>query len=196
MLDRFVCISLLVALGSSHVTAAAGSGEACGQLDDATERLVCYDRIFRPSPSPVQTEQVLNTPAVTTEPVTVATQPAPRIQQTRPATEAPVEQIIVSSVPATVDGVPIGEAYFGKYNYEIPKSVRVREVTATVTKQRKIWPDERIEYVLTNGQRWRQTRAQKATIRDGEEVTIRSGRLGGFMLSNARGASARVKRVD
>lgn len=194
MLDRLVCLGLLVALGSSHVNASAESGEACGQLDNASERLVCYDRIFRPSPA--QAEPVLKTPAATTEPVRVATQPLSRNKQIQPATEAPVEQIIVSSVPAMVDGIPVGEAYFGKYNYEIPKSVRVREITATLSKQRKIWPDQRIEYVLTNGQRWRQTRAQNATIRDGEEVTIRAGRLGGFMMFNARGASARVKRVD
>lgn len=198
MFDRFVCFILLAAVGLPLANAAAGSGEACGQLDNASERLICYDKIFRPSTAVSDADAAMQQQEREAERVPVETQSERRVQLTRSQTETEdkPEQIIVSSIPATVDGVPIGEAYFGKYNYEIPQSVRVRKISAIIADQRKLWPDKRVEYTLANGQRWRQTRTQRVTIRDGDAVTIRSGRLGGYMMTNARGASAKVKRAD
>ncbi|MEZ5995327.1 MAG: hypothetical protein R3C25_06205 [Hyphomonadaceae bacterium] len=57
--------------------------------------------------------------------------------------------------------------------------------------------DRRSTFILANGQSWIQIESRPATnVRPGDTVAVRRAALGSFMLSPARGAAHRVRRVE
>jgi hypothetical protein len=53
-----------------------------------------------------------------------------------------------------------------------------------------------VAYHLTNGQTWAQTQARRNTIRENDQVIVKRGRLGGYTLTNQRGVSSFVRRIQ
>lgn len=57
-------------------------------------------------------------------------------------------------------------------------------------------PDkQKMVFLLENDQVWLQDSPRPLPIREGQQVTIKSGRLGGHILTAENGASTRVRRV-
>lgn len=73
-----------------------------------------------------------------------------------------------------------------------PGITRIRSAVSEVTDHTR----RRRGYKLANGQHWVQESARYLTIREGDEVTVTRGRLGGYTLSNDRGAATKVQRIE
>ncbi|MDP6375994.1 MAG: hypothetical protein QF921_11255 [Pseudomonadales bacterium] len=91
------------------------------------------------------------------------------------------------------------EADFGQEQVarRTPPSERppqIEEIRTTITKISQRARREAI-YYLANEQVWTQTNYRFVTIREGDSVTIKKARLGGYILTTEKGASTRVKRL-
>ena len=68
------------------------------------------------------------------------------------------------------------------------------EMAATVTQIKK--PKGRAATLtLDNGQVWSQVSFRYVRLREGDQITIRSSRFGGYILTNERGVTMRVRRL-
>ncbi len=50
-------------------------------------------------------------------------------------------------------------------------------------------------FLLENDQIWLQEAPRSLPFDEGDEVRVKSAKLGGYMLSNERGVSTRVRRI-
>ena len=90
------------------------------------------------------------------------------------------------------------EADFGREQIERAKPIverdEIAEINASVTDIKRRARNEMIVY-LSNGQVWAQVSPRYLTIRNGDGVVVRRGRMGGYILTTERGGSTRVKRL-
>ncbi len=55
---------------------------------------------------------------------------------------------------------------------------------------------QRMVFRLENGEIWMQNSPRDLPFKVGDEVTIKSGRLGGHIMRSSRGTSTRIRRVN
>lgn len=177
-------------LGQSRAESAA---QKCAVISDATQRLACYDSLFRDRATASGQAGVAapaTAPAVSAPAASAAAVPA-----------AAASAAVVSptaGTPATVD--PVAE--FGlteqqKERRKPPeaKAERVESIEATVTAAEQdrggLW-----RLTLDNGQVWAQTEsALGVRFEAGSKVEIRRGALGSFALRVPGRPVIRVRRV-
>ena len=147
---------------------AQGGGELvrCVSIDDDAQRLACYDRLFRSS----------------------APSSAPA-----PATTAGATTAAATARPAEED---FGKDVAERARAREQEQEKVREVRARVTKV-DVLRDGALVLTLDNGQVWRQNEPTLTLqFKEGDEVLIRSGMLGSYLLRHADGKSTtRVTRT-
>lgn len=176
MIDRKL-LPVLIALGCGAPlsSVAAEQSHSCSVIDDASQRLDCYDAVFgRPA-------------AATTDPVS----PVPAVTPTVTAT---------TTVAATADPVAQQRAEFGlseaaKKARDPQQSAQAESITDTLTTlgQR---PTGELVFNLQNGQVWMQIEAGTRTrVKAGDTVTIRKGALGSFLLVGPDRMPVRVRRT-
>jgi hypothetical protein len=169
--------ALCLVLGSHFALAQAPDTatqlSVCRALQNAAERLVCYDRLAdgfttlavgaRSAPSPA--------PAAPTLP------PSPNAV---PGREATNERFAQDRLPAEKREVaPEPEA-----------------IEANITALRLI-PGGFVEVTLDTGQVWRQTEGEPMRLALGAKVRVRKGLVGGFLLNEiGRNKSHRVRRME
>lgn len=149
--------------------------------------------VVQPSAAPERQSSPMpqRTPAPTqARPLEPAEQPEPQ-RATVAESPRPLPEPASTLAAETKDT----EENFGYAQKRKTKSTKLKQITATVQNVDRKWPDNRYVYNLDNGQTWEQTKAQRTTIREGDSVTIKRGRLGGYLMANERGASSRVARV-
>lgn len=165
----------------------------CLSLTTAVERLVCFEQQVREA-SALQGVA----PAVVTNPAPArpaaapqapqATQPAPQMQ-TQPQVQPPQQ---AQSAPQPAVG---GEAAFGLPEQKGPDAPP-DEMFGTIASLRQFAPNQ-VTITLTNGQVWRQRRAERYGLREGQDVRIYATRWGDdFRLSvKDLGGFIQVERV-
>ena len=175
MIDRKL-LPVLISLGFGAPLSgvAAEPSHPCSAIDDASQRLVCYDAAF-------------GRPAGTTT-VTITPQPA-----LAPATTA-------TTATAAADPVAQQRAEFGlsdaaKKARDPQQAAQAESITDTLAElgQR---PTGELVFNLQNGQVWLQIEADTRTrVKAGDTVTIRKGALGSFLLVGPDRVSVRVRRA-
>ncbi len=159
-------IAVCALLGAEHA-AAAGSGAQCAEIEGDAARLACYDGVFRNGSGD-------------------ATGPSPEITLSAPAQ------------PATTSPETDAESKFGREQIERQQPPKEREglteISSDVMDIKRRARNELVVY-LTNGQVWVQTSPRYLTIKNGDSVIVRRGRMGGYILTTERGGSTRVKRL-
>ena len=173
MIDRKL-LPVLISLGFGAPLSgvAAEPSHPCSAIDDASQRLACYDAAF-------------GRPAAAT---TVSITPTPALA---PAT---------ATATAAVDPVAQQRAEFGlsdaaKKARDPQQSAQAESITDTlaVLGQR---PTGELVFNLQNGQVWLQIEADTRTrVKAGDTVTIRKGALGSFLLVGPDRVSVRVRRA-
>ncbi|XOV82855.1 MAG: hypothetical protein ACFHXK_18600 [bacterium] len=165
----FMVVGLAGLLSFPHIARSQENAQSCSLIDDPTERLRCFDRQF----------------------------PADSIASEPPATSPPhdtagaVEQSSDNTLPlepgtTTATAAPSSRGLFSeKEPFLITsrlESVRDRD------KQKMV-------FRLENDQIWLQDSPRSLPFREGDEVTIRSATIGGYILSNHKGVSTRVRQI-
>lgn len=174
-----VCLTLC--LTTSHLAWAEEVRVSCSQIADATERLACFDRTF-PSASTTDAPQSKPVDAIESRTV-IPDSPA----QPRAATTEVVEAPALPAPPAQVDteGLSKGGMFAAKPKTAISSKLKsVRDAD----KQKMI-------FLLENDQIWLQDSPRSLPFSKGQDVTIKSGTIGGYLLSNEEGVSTRVRRI-
>lgn len=168
--------SLVVLLGLPHTLLAEEVRVSCSDVADATERLACFDRTFpgnsdsatqRPAVDPIQAKSMVTQDLVL---------PKESVPPKAPTAIARDEQ---PAAPAQ------GGMFSKKAKVNISsrlKSVRDKE------KQKMI-------FLLENDQIWIQDSPRSLPFAEGQDVSIKSGTVGGYSLSNAEGLATRVRRI-
>lgn len=188
-------IVMLCAVAWCNRAAAADDQAAlrCTAIADDAARLACYDSIFR-------------TPGGTT-PVGAATAAAPTGAGAPPASAAATAAAAAGATPPATPTQDFGLTPARKQSLEaaeakatgapkppeepaVPDSLTARVATAAhrVTGE--------LVVILDNGQVWVQIDTEtKGRVREGDEVTIRKGTLGSFLLVTPNHILVRVRRV-
>ncbi len=109
-----------------------------------------------------------------------------------------VEVASTTVTPADAEPEAPAEADFGREQIERAKPIverdEIDEINASVTDIKRRARNELIVY-LSNGQVWGQVSPRYLTIKNGDGVVVRRGRMGGYILTTERGGSTRVKRL-
>ncbi len=155
---KLVVVTVCLFLIALSLPAAADDVATCAGIEADTDRLACYDALFR-------------------------------------------DAVNVASADVTkpeADPEPPAEAEFGREQIERAKPIverdEIAEINASVTDIKRRARNELIVY-LSNGQVWAQVSPRYLTIKSGDGVVVRRGRMGGYILTTERGGSTRVKRL-
>lgn len=172
----------LMALVASSVVHAQSAAE-CAQIENARDRLTCFDRIYP------RDDSAPSLPKVTTEVIPV------------PGAETPVEQT-VESVPeagqptagsSTQQRLPAVEPGSLSKGGLLGLDPRV-ELTTTITSIRS-GDQQKMVFLLENDEVWMQATPRRMPFREGDTVTIKNALLGGYFMRTASGTSTRVSRI-
>lgn len=159
--------SLVVLLVAPHALMAEEVRVSCSNIADAAERLACFDRTF---------PGVAGGVAGGVAPQTDVDAQTKAVKSETPTTTAGVEK----PAPLSKGGMLSKKA---KLNISSRlKSVRDSE------KQKMV-------FLLENDQIWIQDSPRSLPFTEGQDVTIKSGTIGGYSMSNAEGVSTRVRRI-
>ena len=169
-------------------SAAAEQGEPlCAEIENARERLACYDRAYGSDTVPQ--------PKIRTEVI------APRTLGQAPNARPPAADAGGAAADAVVDDATAPTARKGT---AAPPGQRSRgmfdrdekvEFTAKV-KALRAKDEQRMVFLLDNEQIWMQTAPRFVPIKEGDTVTIKSGTIGGFIMRSENDASTRVQRIQ
>ncbi|PCJ26887.1 MAG: hypothetical protein COA96_04465 [SAR86 cluster bacterium] len=180
-----------VSLLSTSVFAQISALGECRNISNVNARVACYDAMVD-SQQPGDSSQT--TPVITSVPA------------------------LVQEIPAT--GISPSSASSGttRVRPEVSPETRVRLFGATEEVTREFIEEDigviQLDYIeavvedvssaaynrlivrLDNGHTWQQTDSRSLRIREGDQIIVRSGRMGAFFLEKASGSrSIRVKRV-
>lgn len=167
-LSRFSLVLLLLVV--PHFVSAEEVRVSCSNIADAAERLACFDRTF-----PGASQRDLQQTEIT------ASQPDPVNSNPSVQSEAPT---VVTRVEEPVQ--PSKGGMFSK-KAKLNISSRLKSVRDS-DKQKMI-------FLLENDQIWIQDSPRSLPFSKGQDVTIKSGTVGGYSISNAEGVSTRVRRI-
>ena len=182
-MSRFVFVAAIpVILCLYPVVAYSQTAEDCTRIENAVERLACFDSVFE---SVGQTVRNAEQSAASKETPVQPTLAAPTLAPSQaPQSEA-------SSTASQ------REASFGLEQTErrAPrKPDTLEEIQSTIAALRRKDRQELI-FLLENDQIWIQDVHRNMTAEVGDRVTIRRGRMGGYILTVDGGASSRVVRI-
>lgn len=167
-------------IGLLMVSVSTFAAEDCSRVEDREERLACFDRLY-PSEEAI----------IRSEPVDSVESIAPAMTPVLPASskEASTSELSVESKPPKAAGQPPHKRWslFGEREKVI--------ITATITDvlERET---QKMVFQLSNGQIWLQTSPRNLPIGIGDEVTIKSGMIGGYIMRSSSGTSTRVQLID
>jgi hypothetical protein len=217
-MKKFDKIAYFIAAGAFLLASSQAQGAElnCTQVEDARERLACFDQQFPREPkaesvtSPLQSTRTEATsiddtvaPAATVEATTVeattvesTTVQATTIQPTiiKPETTQPPSTPQKTQTPETSevtqnDDVPFTTSKGGFFDR--PKQITVESTVVAIKDERQ----KKMVFRLENGQIWLQNSPRSLPIKSGEKVTIKSALVGGYILRSENGTSTRVRRI-
>ena len=165
--------SFLVSLALSvSANSYAEQTSQCSQIVDRAERLECFDREF---PNDI-------------EPSTKPQPSAKASQATAVRAADPVSNVIVAdeSRQEAKKKLSLGGLFDWKSQPEFETEI---VAIRSGSKQRMI-------FRLANGQIWMQSTPRTLPFKSGDKVTIKSGRIGGYIMRSASGTSSRVKLIE
>jgi hypothetical protein len=173
-------------IGLLLVNASVYGAQDCSEVEDRDARLVCFDELYPGDDEiikEVPVESKSESPPVVVVPISDTN------ESTTSSNQAVVAEPTVAPTTSTDVEQPKAKAWslFGtreKVNF-----------TATITDvlDRET---QKMVFQLSNGQIWIQSSPRSLPIGIGDEVTIKSGTIAGFIMRNSSGTSTRVQLID
>ena len=162
-----VALALLVSANSY-----AEQTSACSQIADKAERLECFDREF---PGEIK-ESAKTLPSVEASQTKVVSTPEP------------IADVVAAdqSAQKPKEKMSLGGLFDWKSQPEVETEIAA---IRSGSKQRMV-------FRLANGQIWMQSTPRALPFKAGDKVTIKSGRIGGYIMRSASGTSSRVKLIE
>ena len=168
---------LFISVLAYGYAAVAQDSQSCALIENAHERLACFDQQF---PRP---DGAAALPRITSQPV----RPPSTLGQ-RPAT-APEFSSVQSTRQQTAP-TPLPERPRGLFDFSDSIDLDSQIVAVRSGDQ------QRMVFRLANGQIWMQNSPRNLPIKSGDQVNIKSGFLGGYMLRTENGTATRVRRIQ
>jgi hypothetical protein len=195
---RYLAITLAMLSGSAF------GAEDCSKINDKDDRLACYDREFPVPESSVVADEVVADEVVPEEVITeevvperVAPPPTPGTTDAAATAVTGVavtgKETAVSPEETNVTPVPKSESEPSWFQRWFQK--KTPDYTSTV-KDVMNGDQQKMVFLLSNNQIWIQNSPRNLPIREGDEVTIKKGSVGGYILRNSSGTSTRVSRIN
>lgn len=150
----------------------------CTQIENARERLACFDQQFPRSEGEAPLPQIRSEPIQA--PTTLGSRP--------PATP---EFSAVESTREQATPLPVPQP---QRRSVLSWDSQVEFETQLVAIRRG--DQQRMVFRLANGQIWMQNSPRDQPFKSGDTVTVKSARLGGYIMRSASGTSARVRRIE
>ena len=144
----------------------------CSQIADKAERLECFDREF---PSEIK--------------ASAKTLPSAEASQTTVvSTPEPIADVVADdqSTQKPKEKMSLGGLFDWKSQPEVETEIAA---IRSGSKQRMV-------FRLANGQIWMQSTPRALPFKAGDKVTIKSCRIGGYIMRSASGTSSRVKLIE
>ncbi len=142
----------------------------CRQIEEITERVVCYDNVVD-SLFPMDSKDNVET---ITSPESSESNAVPDAQSLFGTTDAEAKRIVETSLAIE----------------------QISQIEAKVTDVRKS-ATNKLTITLDNGQIWRQLDSRPMHLKSGETVIVRKASLGSFLMEKKSGGrSTRVKRTN
>ncbi len=158
-------------------TALAETAVDCAAIDDAEQRLACFDRIFGRDGAPAEPAPQALPPPAAAEPA----EPAPQPPLAAPASPAAPDNPVAPDPAPRKGGGMLGLD-------------EVVDLATTVTAVR-YREQQKMVFGLANGQVWMQVTPRYVRIREGDEVTIQNATMGGYLMKSASQVTTRVTRI-
>ena len=176
---RSILIGMTCVVFVNPVLADDDAAVKCSKIDDATERLFCYDSLFRPHLPP----QSLVT--------------SPSIEQPRDVDEPLKELPQEKEVPAT-NAIPpsFGEEQIKRNKPKARQNdqPKINQATTTIKNVYKR-PMGEFAFEMEDGQIWHQQSVGYFKVKAGDTVVLIRHRGGGYSLRSPGGRSTRVRRI-
>ena len=152
----------------------------CSEIADTTERLECFDRAF-----PKQNAGLSNPKSkAIASPSSAESADTVRESDTdMPAQEASAQQ---ADKKQNKSRLSLGGLFDWKSQPEVETEIAAIRAGS---KQRMV-------FRLANGQIWMQSTPRALPFKAGDKVTIKSGRIGGYIMRSASGTSSRVTLIE
>jgi hypothetical protein len=180
----FIASSLLglnIAAGTAQGADTAAS-HPCAGIGEDSARLACYDRTFGRGPAPAPMSAPASAKPVTAVPVAAAAGTAAAVPAVDAAEKAQREFGLSETGKRALDD-----------NRSIPQEPE--SITARVKSASRRPTGEQV-FVLENGQVWVETSTfTAARVQPGDEVTVRKGALGSFLLVTPKRVATHVRRL-
>lgn len=158
----------------SHPVLAQEDNLSCHQISDPTDRLACYDSAFQGAPTETETRVV--SPSVESKTV-----------KQKPPTDSPA--VSEQTNAASTADKPVTKPSRGLFSANEKLSINSRLISVRDKDKQKM------VFRLENEQIWLQDSPRSLPFRKGDEVTIKSATIGGYILSNQKGVSTRVRQI-
>ncbi len=163
--------------------AALGAGKTdCSKIEDAAERLACYDRQFRR-----QEREDVRDPVPVVAPQPVPAPPPPDVVSGGAADEASAPEPAAAQRDGAAAGKPPARETTFLGDEKVDLSSTIKAILAG-EKQKMV-------FQLDNNQIWIQATPRPLPFREGDRVTIRNALLGGYFMRSEKGLSTRVQRI-
>lgn len=207
-------MAILFALGFGAVQADQHVTVNCAEIENAQERLTCFDQQFPSNrrPAPIAAPQRRTTPPPTVpsevdrvaEPavpdaVNVPSSPASRtvatdaVDDVRDRAREPVREE-QREPPSSASEPTASKSDFGRPTGFLGKSEQ-RSLESRL-KEVRSQKGQKMMFLLENKQVWMQTSPRQLPIREGERITISRALVGGYVLETENGTTTRVVRID
>ncbi|MEM7101348.1 MAG: hypothetical protein AAF541_24060 [Pseudomonadota bacterium] len=180
MKKNIYILSLIVAGAGVFSTASSSvlAQEAidCAQVENARERLACFDRKYPRDP-----EKPNVVPGIQ------SSTPRSRLPTETPSQQTPQSEVAAPAPQPEEDrrGFPSGGLL------DDTEDVNINSTIAAVRDREK----QKMVFRLENGQIWMQSSPRALPINVGDKITIKSGTIGGYIMSVEGGVSTRVQRI-
>ncbi|NKB99043.1 MAG: hypothetical protein GKR90_11210 [Pseudomonadales bacterium] len=168
---------ILLALGAATPGLSYAETEvACAAIENARERLACFDQQFP------RVEGQAPLPKISSQPIQA---PASLGQVPADPEFSSVQSSRQNSYPAPTERRGGNLLDWGPNLDLETQLVAVRR-----------GDQQRMVFRLANGQVWMQNSPRELPFRTGQDVRIKSGKLGGYIMRNTTGTSTRVRRIE
>ncbi len=180
-------VALTAILGLPGQVLASAAPQDCAQIENARERLACFDAQYPRDPDKPFIDSTPLRPRTAPQPSSAVAAPTPQTGGQR-QTDRNTGQVTPPNEDAPIRGQTEREKRLFDRGPDIDFTTTIAAIKAE--------PQQKMVFRLENGQVWIQTAPRTSPFEVGDSVTIKSAMLGGYIMRSEGGTSTRVTRIQ